>query len=177
MVARIFTDITHFEIRVSWTSETQGYVNGVRFEVENEVVTFPNHPTFNNDDVKTSTRNLVIALRRAVHRTPEYQSAKRESRSNYLKVVKMSGSKFEVRNHLNQSVYDVVMHAEYSCTCPDHNFRKTECKHIKAVKKQVNKPEPVMMPSWNGKALNPRLRVVGDISEAQLREARESLGI
>lgn len=171
MVARIFTDIIETEIRVSWMTVTTGYVSGIWFEIEDEDVNFP------KSDIDKTDRDLYRALGIAVRRTPEYQASKRESKSNFIKVIKLSGDRYEVRNHLNlNSIYEVVMNSSYTCSCPDHQYRHTECKHIKAVKRESEKT-PVAFTSFNGKALTPRLRIVSDVTDAQIREARESLGI
>ncbi len=177
MVARVFTNIAHFEIRVSWIDKTRGYVNGLRFTIENEEVTFPGHPTFHSSPSKKASSNLYRSLIIAVRRTPEFQESKRESKSNFIKVIKLSGERYEVRNSLNpNSVYEVVTNSSYTCSCPDHTFRKVECKHIKAVKRDVNKPTTPLMTVYNGKALNPRLRVVSDLTESQITTAKASLG-
>lgn len=180
MVAQIFNDIAAFEIRVSWTSITTGYVNGVRFSVEDEIVTFPNHPTFNDDNVKPNTRNLVINLRRAVHLTPEFSDAKRESKSLYLNV--QNGNfpgVYSVHNPLNGSLYDVVLNSTATyCNCKDNQFRNTECKHIRAVKRHIEKASqpPLKIPSWYQASKKPFYRVVTDISEAEIAQAKADLG-
>ena len=189
MVAQIFSknSIARFEIRVVWHDITTGFVNGVRFAVVDGMVTFPNHPTFNKEyeAVKPSTRNLAINLGRAVALTPQFQAAKRESKATNLNVVNGNfRGLFQVTNPLSGSIYNVVLRpGKTFCECPDHQYRKIECKHIKAVKKHQPKPETnlTLMPSYAGKARsagriksNPDL----DITEEQyLAISRASLGI
>lgn len=183
MVAQIFTDIKHFEIRVSWHDTTTGYVNGNRFQVEDNNVTFPGHPTFNNPSVKNKTRDLALALAFAVRHTPEFQTASRESKSTGLIV--QNGNfpgVYNVTNPLNGSIYNVVLHPNKTyCECPDHNYRKVECKHIKAVKSKQPQPKAVpVMTSYAGKAFSSgRLKAIksSEISDEQLAIARASIGI
>jgi hypothetical protein len=183
MVAQIFTDIKHFEIRVSWHDTTTGYVNGNRFQVEDNNVTFPGHPTFNNPSVKNKTRDLALALAFAVRHTPEFTEAKRESKSLNLEVTNGNfPGLFQVHNPLNGSIYNVVLHPNKTyCECPDHQYRSIECKHLKAVKSKQPKPTPIpVMTSYAGKAFSSgRLKSIkaSDISDEQLDIARASLGI
>lgn len=183
MVAQIFTDIKHFEIRVSWHDTTTGYVNGNRFQVEDNNVTFPGHPTFNNPSVKNKTRDLALALAFAVRHTPEFTEAKRESKSLNLEVTNGNfPGLFQVHNPLNGSIYNVVLHPNKTyCECPDHQYRSIECKHLKAVKSKQPKPTPIpVMSSYAGKAFSAgRLKSIksSDISDEQLDIARASLGI
>lgn len=191
MVAQIFSknNIARFEIRVVWHDITTGFVNGIRFAVVDGIVTFPNHPTFNKEyeAVKPSTRNLAINLGRAVALTPQFQAAKRESKTVQLTV--QNGNfpgLFNVTNPLSGSIYNVVLRpGKTFCECPDHQYRKLECKHLRAVKKH-QQPQiqpvavPTLMPSYAGKAFSSgRLKSIkaSDISDEQLAMARASLGI
>lgn len=187
MVAQIFTDITHFAIRVVWSDTTTGYVNGNKFAVVDGIVTFPNHPTFNKeyDSVKKPTRNLAINLGRAIALTPEFSDAKRESKSLNLEVTNGNfPGLFQVHNPLNGSIYNVVLHPNKTfCECPDHQFRKIECKHLKAVKSKQPQPVPVIQ-TYTGKARsqgriksNPDLDITQAQYEETLKISRQSLGI
>lgn len=188
MVAQIFTDITHFEVRVVWHDKTTGFVNGNRFSITDGDVEFTNHQTFNNPKAPKRTRELSLALAFAVRKTPEFTEAKRESKA--VELIVQNGNfpgLFQVHNPLNGSLYNVVLHPNKTyCECPDHQYRGVECKHIKAVKAKQPKPQavPTLMPSYAGKARSQgRIKAAPDldISEAQYQEslntARASLGI
>lgn len=176
-MVHIFDDITHFEIRVSWVYTTTGYVNGNRFSVEDDYVIFPGHPTFNTSN-KKATRDLVRALSFAVRHTPEYNDAKRESKSTGLIV--QNGNfpgVYNVNNPLNGSIYNVVLHPNKTyCECADHNYRKLECKHIRAAKKHIEKAEDLKkLANWNY-TKKPKYRVITDITDAEIAQAKADLG-
>ncbi|WP_072717331.1 SWIM zinc finger family protein [Planktothrix tepida] len=175
----IFNDITATEIRVSWVSATAGYVSGYKFEVDNEQVTFP------GSDIDTTDRDLYRALGMAVRKTPEFTDAKRESKSNHLTVTNGNfPGVYSVFNPLNSSVYHVIIHPNKTfCECADHQYRNIQCKHIKAVKKHIEKAlEPKLkLRSWNIGKL-PSVGKIKAISESQITDemisnARASLGI
>lgn len=184
MVAQVFNNIAHSEIRVSWHDKTTGYVNGNKFEVVEGNITYPNHPTFNRSDVRPNTRHLVLCLSHAVRKCSEFSDASRESKSTNLTVVNGNfPGLFQVTNPLNGNIYNVVLNPEKTyCECPDHQYRGVECKHLRAVKKHqpTQKTIPTLMPSYAGKARsqgriksNPGM----DITDEQLANARASLGI
>lgn len=181
-MVHIFDDIAHFEIRVVWNDKTSGYVNGVRFAIEDDNnVIFPGHPTFNRIDVKPRTRTLVLALAFAVRHTPEFADAKRFLKSSHLVVTNGNfPGVYSVTNPLNGSIYNVVLHPNKTyCECPDHQFRGVECKHIKAVKAKQPQPTPTLMPSYNGKAISAgRLKSIkaSDITDEMIADAKASLG-
>ena len=191
MVAQIFSknSIARFEIRVVWHDITTGFVNGVRFAVVDGMVTFPNHPTFNKEyeAVKPSTRNLAINLGRAVALTPQFQAAKRESKATNLNVVNGNfPGLFQVTNPLSGSIYNVVLRpGKTFCECPDHQYRKLECKHIRVCLRYQPQIQPVavptLMPSYAGKARSVgRIKAAPDLDitkEQYLAISRASLGI
>lgn len=188
MVAQIFTDIAKFEIRVSWHDATTGYVNGNKFEVVEGNITFPGHPTFNRFDVRPNTRHLVLCLSHAVRKCSEFSDASRESKSTNLTVVNGNfPGLFQVSNPLNGSLYNVVLNENKTfCECPDHNYRKVECKHLRAVKNHIKQSEIKKVSfdrawsSWGGQPKSGgKLKAVYDyeITDEQLQISRDSLGI
>lgn len=181
MVAQIFTDIADFEIRVSWHDATTGYVSGVKFQIEDDNVIFPGHPTFNNPSA--DDREISLALAFAVRHTPEFDDAKRFLKSTNLVVVNGNfPGVYSVNNPLNGSIYNVVLHPNKTyCECPDHQYRHIECKHIKAVKRHVEPAEktPILMPSYHGKAISAgRLQPIksSEITDEMIADAKASLG-
>jgi SWIM zinc finger len=181
MVA-IFNDITATEIRVSWTSETTGYVSGYRFSVEDEQVVFP------NSDIDKTDRDLYRALGLAVRKCSEFTDAKRESKSNHLIVNNGNfPGLYNVNNPLNGSVYNVVLHPNKTfCECSDHQYRSVECKHIKAVKRHINKalePKLKLRSVGNGKLPSAgKLKSITEdewyrqYTQAQYAQAKADLG-
>ena len=181
MVAQIFTDITTFEIRVVWHDATTGYVSGHKFQIEDDNVIFPGHPTFNNP--MADDREISLALAFAVRHTPEFADAKRFLKSTHLVVTNGNfPGVYQVNNPLNGSIYNVVLHPNKTyCECPDHQYRSVECKHIKAVKKHVKPTEKTstLMYAFNGKAVGTRrIKAVRDyeITDAMIADAKASLG-
>lgn len=177
MVAQIFHDIIDVEIRVSWCYATTGYVNGYKFEVDNEQIIFP------GSDIDKTDRDLYRALQFAIRKTPEFTDAKRESKSNHLVVNNGNfPGVYNVFNPLNGNIYNVVLHPNKTyCECADHQYRSVECKHIKAVKKHINKAlEPKLkLRSWNIGKL-PSMGKIKAITEdewyTQYQQAKADLG-
>lgn len=179
MVAQIFHDIIDVEIRVVWHDATTGYTNGFLFEVDNEQIIFP------GSDIDKTDRDLYRALQFAVRKTPEFTDAKRESKSNHLTVTNGNfPGVYSVFNPLNSSVYHVIIHPNKTfCECADHQYRNIQCKHIKAVKKYIEKAlEPKLkLRVWgNGKLPSAgKLKAIHDyeITDEMISNARASLGI
>lgn len=175
MVAQIFTDIIETEIRVVWHEKTAGYVSGLWFEIDNEQVIFP------NSDIDQTDRDLYRALQIAIRRTPEFKEAKRESKSFHLIVTDgYFPGVYSVRNPLNGNIYNAVIHPDKTfCECADHQTRRSECKHLKAVKRHIQKAlEPKLkLRNWTGKQSAGKLRAITeDEWYAQYTQAKADLG-
>lgn len=179
MVAQIFPkgNITDYEIRVSWCDVTTGYVSGHKFEIRNTIVCFDNETPDNAKNLRT-----------AVERCLEYGDAKREGTAKNMIV--QNGNfpgVYQVTNPLNGNIYNVVMHPNKTfCECPDHQYRKVECKHLRAVKGHIKQSEIKKVSfsqawaSWGGKPKSSgKLKAIYDyeITDEQLQISRDSLGV
>lgn len=171
-------------IRMAWNNDISGYIHGYRFVVTESgvgVACIEIKDLDGNDINKDERYMLQVAVSQSVN----YGNAKRTLLAVNLDVYKINNCEYSVNNPLKQSVYNVVKDgSKYSCSCPDHNKRKINCKHINAVKRLEsiergdNQP---LIGSYAGRAIRTggrgSIKTVKASQVMTAAEAKESIGL
>jgi transposase-like protein len=59
-------------------------------------------------------------------------------------ILRINDNHFQMKSLATNRIYDVTtLYNKWSCTCPDHIYRKVECKHIKAIQISIQLREEV----------------------------------